>query len=631
MWNLFVAECLRYRNLILIAAIAHLLLLVMLNSQSNLAQMPFVHLLPMALTIVAIVAGALQFANHKRHNHWVQLLHRPLPPVRIFVAIALAGFSMLVVALVLPFALIQILMDFQGTRGIESRHYLFIVVLMLQVLAAYMGGAFSVLYPHRLAFLALFLIWDFLPVGVDIRLPLIAVVASAGFGWLLHAAWRPDLTRPFLAPVRLVTSELMIQAGLFATLGIVLMLAFELGWSISGHNPRVVPAAGTVNTLLGTDTRGIMLASLEGATHPDSDLLRQQIAIGEGFTAKEANVKSYPRRHQRAELDNSPDLNDADQKITWHFSHGHMLFEGRHTVTNEPAGWLGTTGFHAAGAPSSDSFATVPWVTNNRFILDDNAIYQVDWPHRQLQQRFALTASDGERLNDSLAIKGNVVSLLSNRNLYLFRASELLDDKSGKPLTVSARLPLPPVYRSQLSRYQQHLDVMELVDGYLISVFDNYPVMGTEADFYKFEDSALTLYRTHGDGNNELINRRSLPTSYGTSYVYAGFVLAPGMRLFINAWDGVFESKSIELALPLFHHHFPPVILLLALLSCLGSGFTTFLLLRHVNWPASTRTTWIALNTVTGLVGVMSLFFGLLYRREPVSLPMLQSAPEIRQ
>ncbi len=623
MWNLFVAEWLRYRNLIVISALAHLLLMVALSTQTNLTHMPLVHFWPMMLTVMAVVAGALQFFNHKRHNNWVQLLHRPLPPERIFAAITLAGISMLGVALVLPYTLVQLYMDFQGSYDIELRHYVFIAALCLQLVAAYMGGAFSVLYSQRLAFLSLFLLWGFLGVSMNINLLALGAVSAAGFGWLLHASWRPDLSRPFHGPLRLVVSELMIQAGMLAALSTVLLLVFQLGWSISSTDPRRAPEAGTANTLMrAADARDLLLAALEGSTHPDSDLLRQQIRIGEAIVAGVANVKSYPRRNQRPELDNNLELGDQEHQVTWHFSHSRMLFEGRHTVTQKVVGWLGTAGFHAAGSPPQDQFTSVPWVTSNGavFIIDDGSIYRVDLQHQVLQLRFTLAAAQGERFNDSLTFKDGLVTLLSNKNLYLFRSAELLDEEAKKPLAISARLPLPPIYQSELSNYQQHINVMELVDGYLIAVLDNQPVMGTEGDFRKFEDSTLTLYRTHSDGNNqfdnELIHQRSLPSSFSTSFAYKSFVLAPGMHLFMDAWDGVFDNKAVELALPLVYHHFPPLVLLLAVLGCGVSALATYALLRRVNWPASAKITWIVFNACTGLVGLMSLYWGLLYRRE---------------
>lgn len=629
MWGLFVSEWLRYRRLTLICGAAHFLVMIALGTQTNLAEMPLAHLWPSVLAIAALAAGTLQLFSYKRPSHWTQLLHRPLAPARILAAIALAGLSMLGVALLLPYVLIHVYMDYEGRNAVELRHYLFVPVLCLQVVAAYLAGAFSALYSHRLAFLSLFVLWGFLPVRMDLRLATLGVASCLIFCWLLYAAWRPDLSRPFHRPLQLVVSELIIQAGVFSALSTTLLLVFQVVWNVGGIDPAKVPAPGTANyVVINSDARSLMLSALEGATHPDTELLRQQIRIGEPSVAGSPGGRSYPSYGQRPELDSNIELNDQERQITWHFSHRHGLFEGRHKVTNQAAGWLGTAGFHPAGPAPQDRFQSVPWTSGNRFILDDRSIYLVNWQDLQSRLRFVMDESERDRFNDSLTIKDGVVTLQSRKYLYLFREAELLDENASRPLAISARQPLPSIHRSHHARLQQKLVVMELVDGYLIAVVDNVPAFGSRPEFRKFEDTTIALYRTHSTSENELIHQRNLPTSYGTGFAYGNLVLAPGVRLFIDAWDGFFLRKSAALSWPLMYHRFPPLVLVLALLCCCGSALVTSLLLRRVGWPMRTKMTWILLNGCTGIVGIVSLYWGLLRRQK---LKRLQPAQVVAQ
>src|SRR5688572_29371146 len=126
MVNLFKTEVLRHLNWVLILAVAHFLMLYYmfsLGSSFTYGEGSVFWLL--ATAIFAGIFGVFQMKLHKRSNDWVYLLHRPLPPAKIHIALTLAGGVLLILALVFPAVAMLVIMHIDGHLGTELRHYQF--------------------------------------------------------------------------------------------------------------------------------------------------------------------------------------------------------------------------------------------------------------------------------------------------------------------------------------------------------------------------------------------------------------------------------------------------------------------------------------------------------------------------
>jgi hypothetical protein len=112
------------------------------------------------------------------------------------------------------------------------------------------------------------------------------------------------------------------------------------------------------------------------------------------------------------------------------------------------------------------------------------------------------------------------------------------------------------------------------------------------------------------DSGSRLLNSRALAPGIGDSMVYRGIVIAPGFELLHDFARGVLQWGGRDAALAFLHHRFPPLVLLLAGCSMLASGLTVQRLLRPLDLPRAAKFTWIVVATFSGLIGLVSFYFG---------------------
>lgn len=613
---LFKTEFRRYCNRALLLMLAHLALLGFLSAVGvNLNVAPGFPMWLLSCLAAAFGFGVLQMSAHKRSNHWIYLLQRPLPPWQIGTALVLAGAALIVLVLVLPFVLTLAIGGLAPAKGIELRHYLQMTEIVPGFLLAYLYACFLALYTHKLKYLgfaAVLMLINNIP-GVDV--PLILLLLGLIAFWCFYSWFKPDLYAGARQPLFIVLSELPLHYGLF---WLVMALHGQLqlaSWALLGNGPLAQPVPGSVLEIGIRPERELMLAGLEGATHAEANFFRQQIMLGEVVPVRlpPAATNAAPVRHQRPSRDQALTLENSAEAEIWRFSHDDMLYRGYSERTDAALGWLGPQGFTGELTAATPRFAGIPAATGNRFIVDERILYQVDWERRALRQKLNLAVLDPvqddtepEHFNDSLGLYENFATLGSNRNLYIFRSRQL--DDFDETLTIESRLPLPePVSwrHSIISR----IHVLELIDGYLVSILIGFNPNETEGNFLRFSTAAHLLYETDSKGYM-LLNSRELSSGFSTAQIYEGFVLAPGFRLLNDlVIAAVFNTSSAE-TWSFLRHRFPPFVLLLAFCSMCASGLIVHRLLRPVNLPLAAKAAWVAISAFSGLIGLASFWFG---------------------
>src|SRR5688572_9527479 len=137
MFKLFVIELKRHRLLASGVAVLHIMALYYLYTMGrSVLVMPGVVL--WLLLCIGMSAGfaVFQMALYKRDNDWIYLLHRPLRPQQVFLALLLSGWCVVLVATALPLLVITLVMDGNALFGIEWRHYQMIPYAMFTAMIA---------------------------------------------------------------------------------------------------------------------------------------------------------------------------------------------------------------------------------------------------------------------------------------------------------------------------------------------------------------------------------------------------------------------------------------------------------------------------------------------------------------
>jgi hypothetical protein len=619
MSNLFKTELLRHLNWMLILAMAHFFILYYLFSLGT----PFTNgqgalIWLMAMLIVAGLFGVLQMKLHKRSNDWVYLLHRPLPPAKIHIALTLAGAALLMVVLLVPALLMLVVMHLDGRFGTELRHYQLPVLGAALALTAYGVGQFAVLGASRLAFLALVLALVFIyqPFSDSERL----VTHSLLLLWALviaHLSFRADLARQQTKATKLLLVELPNVFGcylIFAMIFGIYVLSQRNSDSIFG-NPA--PASfGRVAALSGLEQ---LRFALENSDHPDAGFLAQQAVLGEVIAIATPQRLSYPQRNQLPLRDGKIGLADPAKDISWQFSHSAMLYAGRDLASDTLAGWLGPGGFHASDHTARQArFSSVPLAVTDNVLVDDHSIYQIDWQQRTLAQRFTIAAD--ERFSDSLFVAENLATIFSDLHLFIFSTPDLLDtDVALAPRAVLTLTAAVDDGNPGLGGFH----VMELINGYLVLAFTDTPSSSNVPEFVVQGKAKLQLWRVVAGMESELIANVPLGSSYSELAQYADLVLAPGARVIADAFWGLKLRSTPERTYPVFYADLPSWVIIAALTVCALSSALTAWLLRNSRLPANTRHFWTVICGLMGLPGLLAFLGGHYWRgRESLQLPL---------
>jgi hypothetical protein len=602
MMNLFRIEFLLYRDRALLAALVHMAVLASVQlSDKDINSTPIFPMWWLASMAASAGFGIQQMNRHKRINHWIYLLQRPLAPWKIATAIIGAGCAHILIALALPFALNTLRLQLAPAAGIiELRHYLQLGQIVPALLLIYVYAGFSTLYTHKFKYVGFAAFIGPLMNLVVVDTYLILFMLACTIAVCFYSWFKANLDQGATAPAFIVMSELPLQLGMFWVAVFIYSAVAVLA--------RGDPAPGTVAALRTQDGHAVMAAALDLAAPADAAFYQRQLKVGDVVTATPSNGRSFPNRNQRPSLDNALLLNDPVLRASWRFSHSAMLFKGVDPRSDTVVGWLGPQGFSSELSADAARFTSVPWTTQDRFILDDTTIYQIDWEQRALRKKFTIpsqelhgSAGEAERFSDSLGIHPNFVTLMSNHNLYLFRSRQFND--FNEAATLEARLPLPSADAPTVTY------VMELIDGYLVAQLTGVNPDTAEGDFAAFGKGGLFLHATGVQGNT-LLGGGALASGFNASDIYEGFVIAPGFRLLNTLVKQLTRDWNTEEAFPLLYHRFPPLVLVLALCSMLVSGVVVGRLLRPIALPRAAKVTWVALCTFSGLLGLASFYLG---------------------
>lgn len=457
MKELFLTECQRFQVAALAYAVLHLALLAVLyhamdpfhlNWQLQAASLSTHLLAGIALAIV-------QFGQYRIPGRWLWLLHRPLPRVQIFVALALASGVLIAGAVGLPALLALLAVDHLGGHPVDMRHYLSVLELVLMTTAAWLLGMYVIVNRSSLAIVAVALpIMLLAHQGSAVVMTLATLLCVAWLAVVAYGAFKPNRTAPPQGAALLLTA-LPLQLGFYVVMAWGAALLFQNGQIALGVHPlhsKLPPKDGHIQSTR-ADGREAMLRGLAGATDPRVARWRQALATTDvvrfGPTAQQ-----YPMQHQFTNLDELR-ITDEKRDVEWSFSHDAMRFRGRSTRGAHDPGWIGL-----GGIGDSTVFPAVPLLRSPAYIMLPQALYGWDGETGLVHPLLQLAAP--ETITREPQQIGELLYVITNLRLITY----------AKPVETTGRTLLQERMSSQWPHPfsdLERVEVASLLDGTLVS------------------------------------------------------------------------------------------------------------------------------------------------------------------
>ncbi|BCT91263.1 hypothetical protein LYSHEL_02870 [Lysobacter helvus] len=585
MWDLLKAELLRFRPWALGYAAVHVVWLGFLTRVVDLAQQPLTVYQAVGAVYGAtgLLLGLYQMGGYRRPNTWLNLLHRPMPPWQVAAALCAAGAVILAVGVLLPTLVIGVWQDTLTARVVDMRHWFLCLSGWLLACCGYLAGAYAMLANKRYGFAAAAVLL-FLALSQATGFGALAVqgLSLALLAALVLVAFRPDLGQPPRGVAGTVLASGVLMFSMFFAL-VLLGFGVEAVWIAQGSHPNnmAVPYAGGEKESEVAEGKALMAMGLRDARDPEARLWREQAGISEIFQIG-PGMTSMPVRNELTNVV-PMEFDDDERRVRWVFSHDTMRFQGYSLVDGRSAGTMGVDGDHPFPSP------TMPGPDG--VLVNASTVYQFD-PDAGLVLPRA-TLPKGETLT-GYATVGDDIALLSDRALYFYDARALADDDAM--LQPRLRVPVPGKMGDV-----QRIDIMELLDGYLISVLDarsSYNAEGT-APFQQ-------MLRVTDEGRVTDVGRRVLRFDYPVAWRFQNWYPSP---LLYNAQRAA--KRALSGPTPATDKATPPVprgaqltALVLLALSALLAAWRV----RRLALSKAAKAAWVIACAVLGVPAVLALW-----------------------
>ncbi len=603
--DLFKSELLRFRLWAIAAAAVHAGILGFMARIVDLAQQPLLvyQIFAMTYAVAGTLLGLYQMGSYRKPNQWLSLLHRPLHRLQIAGALGGAGAVLLFVAAALPIALVALYQDTMTARVVDLRHWMMPIAGWLIALIGYAAGAYAMIgnRRHSFAVLVLPMLLMFAQASgvamLGLQVTLLAVLVG-----LVAIVFRPDpvaVPRSFAATA---ATALPVQLGAYF---LVWMLGYgvELAWTATGSHPLNMPTPPKGGYIEADRAEGkdILLLGIEHSRNPDAALWREQIALSDVYT--HYPLRNLPRRSEMTNL--APmEFTDGERNITWVFKHDSMRFVGYGTLDKRPRGELGVGVDNQRAFPAP----TQPFAAD--YLYNAHAAYQYDNGQGRFHERIRLP--QGEVMASPPQPAGDNLLVLSDRAAYFYPGREAMNGlELLQPLM---RVPMPGKVGNL-----RRMDVVELLDGYLVSFTYTWGVWSSELQ-HPFQQ----VLRVDGNGRARIVARRDIGKDLPTAYTARIWWLSPVLRTLCLGAQDLYAAPDPLRAPP---QPMPRSMWWLALICCVTSLLGAIWLSARLQLSPRNRWLWVAMCGVIGLPALVALWL-MVPKREtlPVSLPNLQPA-----
>jgi len=604
MIDLFRSELLRFRAWALAAGAVNLMALGYMTRLVDLAQQPTIvyNVIGAVYVVAGTLLGLYQMGTYRRPNQWLNLLHRPMPRLRIASALCGAGGVLLLAAVALPIAVVALYQETLTARVVDLRHWLLPVAALFAAWSGYLAGAYAMLANRRYSAAVVMLPTLFLfaqATGVAFMGVQCAVLLFLAA--LVAIAFKPDLAAAPRGVGSVVATALPVQVAAYFLLW-MLGFGFELAWTAAGTHPLNTPKPprGGYIEAMRAEPGDRLLLGIAGSRDPEAPLWREQVALSEASVL-------YPMRdvYRQQQLTNPmqpPEFDDEEHAVRWVFSHDRMRYVGYGVLDGRPRGELGV-------GPANAAFPGPMLPFSGNLLFSPGSAYQYDQDQQRVHLRVQLP--DGEVFASPPQPAGDNLAVVSNRALYFYpgrQAANTLD-----LLQPVLRVPLPgPV------GHLNSLELVELLDGYLVSFTFTNGAWAGEAVPYQ------SVLRVDGHGNAREVARRVLAFDLPLAYTMRTWWLSPALRALCLGAQQLFAAPDPlkEGALPWPPRHIVVLAAVLCALSLLAAIWVTG---RQAHAPVA-RWTWVLACGVVGVPALISLWLMYPRREHLAAMPVAQTA-----
>lgn len=456
--DLIRSEWRRFYRLSLIVGLCHGLALLLLSRVDDVPQLGSEDqgMMLALYMVLGLTLALLQVGSYRQTSRWLWLIHRPLPPARIFAALALSALAQLSVALLAPLLVFLVATDALTTQVVDSRHYVALFHALAFAMMAWLAGAHASTSRHKAAVLVLLApLMLALHVASVWWLLLPVIVCLAWLVFIARHSFRADRSAPIARHGVLLLTALPLQLGFF-------LLVFQLSKTSLALVDLLGRSPGSTRTVLEGDpevdvdalvrniSQSFLTKGLESSNDPRAASWREQLPLLEG-AALQPDIARFPVRHQIGNV--AGPWWDEKRNIKWTFSHDRMLFHGRDRSSGASRGWWGSGGISAAQA-----FAEVP-----AFGMSRTMLYAIDDESQRQHELLRLPA--GEWFTGRPVNGLDRVLLLTNRRVLAYRPDREAQSPFAPP-KLDWQLPLAEGEPVPLG-----VNVVELLDGWLVSLF----------------------------------------------------------------------------------------------------------------------------------------------------------------
>ena len=542
--------------------------------------------------LLGLALALLQVGSYRQTSRWLWLIHRPLPPARIFAALALSALAQLSAAVLAPLFVFLIATDAITTHVVDSCHYVAVFHALVFAMMAWLAGAHACTSRHKAAvavllaplMLALHLAsvwWLLLPV----------LVCLAWLVFVARHSFRADRSAPITRHGVLLLTALPLQLAFF-------LLVFQLSKTglafvdLLGRNPgRTVLTTDTdidVDAYLRSLRQASLARGLEDSRDPRAVVWREQLPLLE-VAGLSPDIGRFPVRHQFGNV--TQPWWDDNRNIKWTFSHDRMQFHGRDATSGDTRGWWGT-----GGISEPQAFAEVP-----AFGMTRTMVYAIDDESQSQHELVRLPA--GEWFVGRPVRALDRVLLLTNQRLLAYRKDrEALS--AFAPPKLDWHLPLAEGEPAPLQ-----VDIVELLDGWLVSLFysDAREFDGFESLTSPWEQ----VVYVDADGQATVVGERRNIRGQHVSFVgsvtapVASWWVSPPLYALAHLPDlldtGLTQPPRFEL-LPKVSLFYPLVLALMLISLAAGYGW-----LRCTQVSPTRRRLWLLSCALLGLPAFLSL------------------------
>ncbi len=524
MLELIKHEFLRYRRWLLMTAVLNVLFIgsgIYLNDYEHAGTSVGVAF-TLLMGINAFLLGASQIKTYRSTGMWTFLINRPAKPQQLCLALCTAGGGILLIALVVPYWLLTLAVDWLGIYFIDWRHYAQGIYLLLMTCCCYFSACYIFLTNNKTAYAVLLF-----PLLILITLfaggPLIAV---AGFSavWLillLRAVFKANLDHrpggwlPVLGigiPFHLL-AFLVLGASTAFCHQVYLMLVDGAGIRVAWNHYF---EEQTYDHVSYADHEQRLVLAVD--KHADAAYLQRQLANSE-VHAIEPQLDYFPW-HQQLPYQHSYSqlsLADTTHGMNWVFSHDAMSFLGRKDTT--------TRGREVNAVSNTDEsfignlrFVEVPVVLGDQ-VVTPQQLYLYDPYLQELQLKLQLP--EEESLLTAMTAVGQHQVVLSTAALYVFDPVSIANSAAvAEPLV---RMPMTQPYENLTG-----ISWAVLMDSHLLALLygkrssdDQYPAQ-------------QVVYRLYNDYRYERLITRPLSHGFNAYYRQRDMYLSP-------FWQVVYE------------------------------------------------------------------------------------------